>query len=813
MPISPFIGIRINDYEVISELAPGEGTIGAVFRLERRDQFPDIRAVKFVLKGDLRPGWQNEITKVSKLKTTEGVVKYQNHGFITVNSREYLWISWEFIEGDSLRRCIACKHVTVPILVDVIHRVLSVLHACNQVGIQHADLHAGNVLVEKENPLNIDAERRRIWITDFGYCTASMGKEMLDDLQGLHRIIQDAINSLDWHSLDGRDKAVFRVLKNSFSRDLLESNPTEGDWVRSPQKLLRRLESQLEATNNPPPHTKRRLGDYLAAELIGDREEEWRDLFVPEFIGKSTLLERNICVLTGLRGCGKTMVFRRLTALFDSRLGPSKVEGAEQFIGFYVNARSIAEAFPWLPDDQEHEAREQIMNYFHLCWCQEILEWLLEESKTKKLMFGWLTAFFKAIYGDRLLITAGESTELKHLIVFVTSELERCRLKSGYHTKNWELTDLNFLERLTALISQNLSNIGDRPFFFFLDDYSTPLVTVPIQRILNAVIFRRSSTVIFKVATESTESFEPMGLNSKPLEENDDYVLIDSSSQVIQRSDRQNKELLSAILEPRIPREERFEKRNLTLKSILGPTPYSNNDLAVQLKAAERQTEVLYCGESVFSAIYSSNIREMISLFAEMVSAEDTNNLTRLPEKDRGLIRQNIQNKFLRDAGGKFLALLAAATNPSEKLYQVCLGDQSFGDHLTQIADAFQIIANYELKNKQVKNQGHHNPKQARRIELTNFDEDLPEDVREYYRGMIRYGLFIRDYKGKSVRGRAVPRLVLRGLLVPYYTLTFSKHDSITLTLDRFCEFLRHPKKFAENWTGGGSDDGTDRLL
>ncbi|HMJ89472.1 MAG TPA: hypothetical protein VK530_06630, partial [Candidatus Acidoferrum sp.] len=62
--------------------------------------------------------------------------------------------------------------------------------------------------------------------------------------------------------------------------------------------------------------------------------------------------------------------------------------------------------------------------------------------------------------------------------------------------------------------------------------------------------------------------------------------------------------------------------------------------------------------------------------------------------------------------------------------------------------------------------------------------------MKEYYRGMIRYGLFIRDYKGKSVRGKAVPRLVLRGLLIPYYTLTFSKHDSITMTFAKFCEFL-----------------------
>lgn len=298
---SSFIGIRIADYEVISELAPGEGTVGSVFLLERKGEFPDARAIKFVSKANLRQGWQNEITKVVKLRTTEGVVKYQTHGELAVDGKDYLWIAWEFIEGDSLKKCIKDKLVTIPILVDVVHRILSVLHACGQVKIQHGDLHSGNVLVERENPLNVDSERRRIWITDFGYCTASTGREMLDDYRGLHRVIQDAIASIDWHALDGHDKAVFRVLKTEFSRDLLETNATEGEWVRNPSKLLQRLQSHLQATEGPAPHLIRRLGDYLAAELIPDREE-WKELFVPEFIGRSTLLERNISVLTGLRG-------------------------------------------------------------------------------------------------------------------------------------------------------------------------------------------------------------------------------------------------------------------------------------------------------------------------------------------------------------------------------------------------------------------------------------------------------------------------------------------------------------------------------
>ena len=87
-------------------------------------------------------------------------------------------------------------------------------------------------------------------------------------------------------------------------------------------------------------------------------------------------------------------------------------------------------------------------------------------------------------------------------------------------------------------------------------------------------------------------------------------------------------------------------------------------------------------------------------------------------------------------------------------------------------------------------------PKQARRIEITSVESNLDTELYDYYRGILRYGLFIRDYKGKSVRGKVVPRLYLRGLLIPSFRLSFSKRDSITMNWDEFCKFLKDPKRF-----------------
>jgi|GEM_PF-2780242 len=170
------------------------------------------------------------------------------------------------------------------------------------------------------------------------------------------------------------------------------------------------------------------------------------------------------------------------------------------------------------------------------------------------------------------------------------------------------------------------------------------------------------------------------------------------------------------------------------------------------------------------------------------------------------------------------MALLGAATNPDSHNHDMDR-ERQYGGHLVEIVKSFQEIASYEMKTKTSKNQKRDPIKKARRIEITNADKsDLPEAVKSFYKGLIRYGIFIRDYRGKSVRGKVVPRLVLRGLLIPYFKITFSKRDSISMSWDEFIDFLRNPSDFSKRWKEknnigkkteqlDGCDNKTDNVL
>ncbi len=109
---------------------------------------------------------------------------------------------------------------------------------------------------------------------------------------------------------------------------------------------------------------------------------------------------------------------------------------------------------------------------------------------------------------------------------------------------------------------------------------------------------------------------------------------------------------------------------------------------------------------------------------------------------------------------------------------------------------AIQEMVYYDLRNKDSKNQDKTPPKQARKIELTSANGKLSEEARDYYRGLIRYGVFVQDYRAKSVRGTVATRLYLRSLLIPYFRITFSKRDCITLDWEDFEKLLMMPNEF-----------------
>src|SRR4029077_18469492 len=122
-----------------------------------------------------------------------------------------------------------------------------------------------------------------------------------------------------------------------------------------------------------------------------------------------------------------------------------------------------------------------------------------------------------------------------------------------------------------------------------------------------------------------------------------------------------------------------------------------------------------------------------------------------------------------------------------------------FGNHLKAIVEAFVFAARQLLMGPTYKID---DGKSIREVPRMAFRVEIIDELRlsglaaEIYKDLIRYGLFMRDARGKSVRGAMVPRLYLRRLLLPYCTLALSKRDSVPMDCDSFRELLLYPDRF-----------------
>lgn len=224
------------------------------------------------------------------------------------------------------------------------------------------------------------------------------------------------------------------------------------------------------------------------------------------------------------------------------------------------------------------------------------------------------------------------------------------------------------------------------------------------------------------------------------------------------------------------------------------------------MKIRDNDGQTLYFGVDDFCYLWSSDIRELIKIFADMISQEGQKSIEeKLANESPSIIpiiSNKNQDKVFRDAGGRFLNLLASSTNPVHTISEPSpdASTKTYGSHLVDIVRAFQRVAYNELKIKNSKNNEQNPPKQARKLELTSTNEQMSSVAKGFYIGLIRYGVFIQDNRAKSVRGTVAARLYFRSLLIPYSRITFSKRDSITLDWNDFVKLLENPSEFEKEF-------------
>ena len=833
----------VRDYELVHYC--GAGRVGYVYRARLRN-FPTVEyAVKLI--PDPEPDWDKEITKVAVLSQVPNVVHFHTLGSELIthgeNRAQVLYTVWEYIDGENLKDYLK-THPKNPISFysALITTILRVLHNCHELKVpRHGDLHAGNILIGRAKGLVDDKLRpvAPIYVADFGYGTTGGRPQPSDDYVGLRTIANLIIKHLDRSSANMTDRQMLSGINEVLNKVLQEKSFADRvpalEILRALQDIEQNAGLRIASTGETggvggsgegttDGSGRMTVGQFQVAEMLGDHWDLWKSLFVQSVPARSRILERDITTLvTGPRGCGKTMLFRRLSERLMIECGPLKgAKWSTEFVGLYVNANDFADAFSRFSDKPSSEEAARLYAYLHLSILADALA--VESIHCRKHKRQSQPALLAAL--EHWL---GGTAPSKPLVSF-ESPLERYRAVLELHKQKFtrsssvdfpgvlEFAQHTFLMQLIGALRGACPWFGQRSVFVFIDDYTTPRVSASMQRVLNRALFQRTSEFVIKIATEAATTFVAEDSTGKVLQDGDDYKLIDMGEESLFMSEEERLSFLNEVFKRRLEKDARIPSGMRSLPALLGNLGLSKTAFARILRAERvnrldsehefrlrgaAKRKALYHGADVFACLWSGDTRLMIQLVQDLV--DDWPLSQQLP------IAAELQDRAFRNRGGNWLDVQGRnQPTDSRRFEELAATDRefsltggSFGSHLKAIVEAFAAAARLELigpvyeekKNGKIRTV----PRMAFRIEIN--DEFRVEGLAaEIYKDLIRYGIFMRDARGKSVRGAMVPRLYLRRLLLPYCVLPLSKRDSVPLTCEWFRKLLMFPDKFASEW-------------
>lgn len=780
------------DYKIIEFI--GSGYNALVFKahsdIVNNDFACKIIPTANLIGKDLNmPTWKQEINKANILDSRSVVKAYHVNNWKDANNDiDCMVICFEYVNGKNLEQYIEknSNNIAVTLCEKFLEVMLWLIDEMENHNSQHGDLHLRNIMIEDKKDI-LGRPNPILKITDFGVATATSGARLKNDYEQTARILRQLLDNVNYQSASARDRFAYNILNKDFlARYLIEDDTTREPLARNARGLYEKVDSidnEFRKFNaQEKDMSKAELTspfDFLSCEQLGESHNLLRTLYSDLFLGLSLIEGRNNLVLTGPRGCGKSTVFKSLSLSHRIEENPQDIK----YLGIYYRCDDLYFAFPRYQLPDRTEAYDIPMHYLTatlICalfnsielWARKYFNEKFVKNQTKVCEEIWSIL-------DLTPPTEPGVNNFKAIDFRLQKERKRAvRKQPLVHDLKQKIGDYfgpEILIRVCEVLKKRFSFLREKPFYFFVDDYSMPKITEDLQKNLNRLLMQRTSIGFFKLSTESPVSFIPGDIDGKSYVEEREFVWLNLALKYLTATREEKINFIEDVFLRRFQAIKNYPVSNLD--ELIGSYKISGNDVAEKLKAKGKPD---MWGKDVLMELCSGDIFYIISLVHRMVlESGGMEGLKKNQESPK--INKGNQKKAIRAEAGSFLSSVRRL--------------KTNGEHLVAVVTAFGNVAYSYLKFQRSRNEERNPPYQASRIEP--YEElCINEEAQKVYSDLLRYSLFIEDYRGKSRRGKVVPRLYLRRLLLPHFNLTFNTRDSIGMETAEMESLLLRPKDF-----------------
>jgi serine/threonine protein kinase len=552
-------------------------------------------------------------------------------------------IGLEYIDGVTLKEFLKSDDI-IPskTIAQIAIDLLKILQDLRNNQIYHNDLHTGNIMIETLSPTNrrLNAIDENIKVVAIDLGSLNQKTKSNDDtnrIGDLHQIA-NCLNLLSRRITDTPDYYDQKDWRLAFlleeKADFLKPSVTSQRQITF-QNIISQIEDTVYSQTNPWQQelklksfddavNAQSLRPWYIPNLIVDKNDNWLN----------RISVRGPQVITGMRGCGKTMLLRALE--FHARIRyQNEAEqknrdlilqriNEESYLGLYVSCVKLLEFDSHIKKDENLEIFEPYSKLFIGYTIQAI--YAIRHLKDDLGADLVRKDFYKPI-ATVLRSLISESDEIDGISSDYDLEIKLKKflnsLSDGQATYRIKVHPKSAFPQLAEAIRKSSTLLSNFYIYFLLDDLSTRyLGDKNILKLISELLFQDETCAVkFTTEAQTLEMVIKAPGNRSQAKIGRDYTVFDLGEEVnkiVHENPNEGKQFIEEILYKRSKFHPSHPK-NVRPSAIVGDTTLKSIAESIVKKEKASEKKGIYHGMSALTAVCVGDLGDVITLYEHII--------------------------------------------------------------------------------------------------------------------------------------------------------------------------------------------------